>query len=160
WGQVRGLGGSAELAGAVIATRLGGRFEHEDFWLTVLQFFVHNPRMEVAHVGPIIDFLQHQRFETREVFVPGQGVVRQGPPRPDYSMKGRTVASLWRQVEEWHRELGRDDRTPALVWGRSRIGEFRYVEATEHQENARCWTLRELLTSRELFLEGQALRHC
>jgi hypothetical protein len=160
WAQVRGLGGPAALARAVAATRLGREFGHEDFWLTVMQFFVNHPRMDVAHVGPVVDFLHHQRFQTREVFVPGQGNVRQGPPQPDYSMKGRTVASLLRQVSEWHRQLGRDDRTPALSWPRSFIGEYRQVEGTEQQENLRCWTLRELVTSRELFLEGQALHHC
>jgi hypothetical protein len=57
------------------------------------------------------------------------------------------------------RLIGRDDSVPALSWPRSPIGEMRHVEGTEQQENRRCWTLRELLTSRELFLEGQALHH-
>jgi hypothetical protein len=160
WAQVRGLGGHEALARTVAATRLGQSFGEEDFWLTVVQFFVSNPRMDLTHVGPIVDFLHHQRCESREVFVPGRGIVHQGPPQPDYSLKGRTVASLLRQVEEWHRLLGRDETVPAMSWPRSSIGELRHVEGTEQQENRRCWTLRELLTSRELFLEGQALHHC
>jgi hypothetical protein len=160
WAQVMGLGGSAELARAVVATRLGSRFGNEDFWVAVLRFFVRHPGMDTTHVGPVVDFLQHQRFETREVFVPGQGPTSQGPPQPHYSVKGRTVASLLRQLEAWHRQLGRDHTRPGLAWGRSSVGEFRHVEGTEYQENLRCWTVRELLTSRELFLEGQALRHC
>jgi PcfJ-like protein len=160
WAQVRGLGGPEELARAVAATRLGREFAHEDFWLTVLRFFVHAANLKPAHVGPIVDFLYAQRFGTREVFVPGQGIVWQGPPRPDYAVKGRTVASLLRQVEEWHRQLGLDTRMRARSWSRSRVGEFRYVEGTEQQDSLRCWTIRELLTSGELFLEGQAMRHC
>jgi hypothetical protein len=160
WGQVLGLGGSSALARAVVATRLGREFGNEDFWLTVLRFFVRHPGMDTAHVGPVVDFLHAQRFAMREVFVPGQGVVQQGPPRPDYAVKGRTVASLLRQVEEWHRQLGLDTSTPARSWPRSRVGEFRYVEGTEQRESSRCWTIRELLTSRELLQEGQAMRHC
>lgn len=160
WGQVLGFGGSRELARAVVATRLGREFANEEFWLTVLRFFVLHPAMDVAQVGPVVDFLHAQRFAVREVFVPGQGVVQQGPPRPDYAMKGRTVASLLRQVEEWHRLLGKDSGTPARSWSRSRAGEFQYVEGTEQQENLRCWTIRELLTSGELIREGQAMRHC
>jgi hypothetical protein len=160
WGQVRGLGGSPALARAVVATRLGREFGNEDFWLTVLRFFVRHPAMDTAHVGPVVDFLHAQRFAMREVFVPGQGVVPQGPPRPDYAVKGRTVASLLRQVAEWHQQLGQDTSTPARSWPRSRVGEFRYVEGTEQQENLRCWTIRELLTSRELSQEGQAMHHC
>ena len=50
WGQVRGLGGSKELARAIVATRLGRSFEHEDFWRTVVHFFVNHPELELdAH---------------------------------------------------------------------------------------------------------------
>jgi hypothetical protein len=161
WAQVRALGGDVRLAGAVAATRLGRELGHEDFWLTVLRFLVVAPRLDTAHVGPVVDFLFAQRFDEREVFVPGAGMARQGPPRPDYTMKGRTVASLLRQVEEWHRELGREEGPAArLAWPRSRINELRHVEGNEQQENLRYWTIHELLDSRDLFLEGQALRHC
>jgi hypothetical protein len=78
WAQVRGLGGEDPLARAVVATRLGREFGNEEFWLKVLRFFVHHPKMDTIHVGPVVDFLWHQRFATREVFVPGQGVTHQG----------------------------------------------------------------------------------
>jgi len=39
-GQIHGLGGNERLARAVIGTRLGTDFEHDDFWITVLQFFI------------------------------------------------------------------------------------------------------------------------
>jgi hypothetical protein len=160
WAEVRGLGGSEPLARAVAATRLGREFGQEDFWLSVLRFFVANPGMDTVHVGPIVDFLHHQKFVGKEVFVPGQGVVHEEPPRPDYSMKGRTVASLLRQVAQWHRELNADDRVPAVSWRRSRIGEFQYVEGDGAAEALRYWTIRELLDSAALFREGLALRHC
>jgi hypothetical protein len=139
---------------------LGREFVHEDFWITVLRFFVHTPNLEQVHVGPIVDFLHEQRFGTRELFVPGQGILQQAPPCPDYSVKGRTVASLLRQVQAWHRELAQDVRIPARSWPRSPVGEYRHVEGAEEQDNLRCWTIRELLNSGELFLEGQAMRHC
>jgi hypothetical protein len=144
----------------VAATRLGREFGHEEFWLTVLRFFVNATNLEPAHVGPIVDFLHAQRFGTREVFVPGQGVVQHGSPCPEYAVKGRTVASLLRQVEEWHRQLGQDTSIPARSWPRSQVGKFRYIDGTGQQEGQRCWTIRELLTSGELFLEGKAMRHC
>lgn len=159
WAQVRGLGGPPSLARAVAATRLGKEFQHEDFWLTVLQFLVNHPKLDPGHVGPIVDFLHHQRFVPQEVFVGGV-LVRQRPPRPDYSIKGRTVQSLLRQVEEWHKHLGKECRKPARVWGRSKIREFEVVEGCAQEQNMRRWTIRELLTSQELLAEGRALRHC
>jgi hypothetical protein len=155
WAQVRGLGGSESLARAVAGTRLGREFENEEFWLTVLRFLVDNPGMDTRHLGPLFDFLHDQRFASRDVFVPGEGVVHQGPPRPDYSMKGRSVLSLVRQMEAWRREREEDDRLPALTWARAPIGEL------EHVASSGCrWTIRELLDSGALFREGVALRHC
>jgi hypothetical protein len=160
WAQVRGLGGTEELARAIVATRLGKAFRNEQFWETVLHFFLNHPRLELAHVGPIVDFLQAQKFATSEG-VSEDGVFGQRPPpQPDYTMKGRTVASILRQVEEWHRQLGQEATEPDLSWGRSRFKEFRLIEGSEVLQNMRVWTITELLTSRDLFLEGQAMRHC
>jgi PcfJ-like protein len=160
WAQVRGLGGGEALARAVVGTRLGNVLENEDFWESLLHFFVNHRSFDLAQVGPVVDFLQHQKFERREGVSP-EGVFCKLPPlRPDYSMKGRTVASVLRQVEEWHKELGRDTRPPSLSWQHSPFKDFRLVEGSEEQGNMRVWTISELLTSRALFLEGQAMRHC
>src|SRR3954464_6453848 len=75
-------------------------------------------------------------------------------------MKGRTVASLLRQVEEWHRELGQETNQPSITWRHAAFNDFRLVQGEEALGNVRAWTVTEILTSRALFLEGQAMRHC
>lgn len=159
WAQVRGLGGDRKLAEAVTATRLGKGFGHEDFWLTVLRSFVSHAKLDLAHVTPVVDFLHHQRFAAREVFQHGV-LARQGPPQPNYSMKGRTLQSLLRQMTAWHKELGKETRSPTLHWVRCKIGEYEWAEGSEHLENMRRWTIRELLDDRELTAEGRAMKHC
>jgi PcfJ-like protein len=160
WAQVRGLGGSEALARAVIGTRLGKVLENEDFWESLLHFFVNHPSFDLDHVGPVVDFLQHQKFESKEG-VSAQGVLgRQPAPRPDYSMKGRTVASILRQVDEWHRDLGTGMRQPLSSWPHSPFKDFRLVTGSEALGSLRVWTVNELLTNRALFLEGQTMRHC
>jgi PcfJ-like protein len=159
WGQVRGLGGGKALARAIVATRLGRSFEHEDFWRTVVHFFVNHPELGLEHVGPIVDYLHNQRFVAQEVFVE-EGDVSPDPPQPNLSMKGRTPRSLLRQVGEWHASLGRQQRVRSFRWGPSGIGEFRLVESEEGRPDDRCWTIRELLTSGALHREGVAMRHC
>jgi hypothetical protein len=160
WAQVRGLGGSDALARAVVGTRLGKTLENEDFWEGVVHFFVNHPALDLAQVGPVVDFIQHQRFEWTER-VSLEGVFgKRPPPRPDYSVKGRTVASILRQVEEWHRELGHDTHRPSMSWRPAPFREFRLVDGSEDQGNMRAWTITELHTSRALFLDGRAMRHC
>ena len=40
WGQVLGLGGSSRLARTIMASRLGEHFGDDDFWITVIRFFI------------------------------------------------------------------------------------------------------------------------
>src|SRR5205823_12955194 len=65
-----------------------------------------------------------------------------------------------RQVEEWHKQLGRDADQPCLSWRHAPFKGFRRVGGSEALGNMRVWTITELLTRRALFLEGQAMRHC
>ncbi len=158
WGQVRGLGGSKELARSIVATRLGRSFAHEDFWRTVVHFFVNHPELELVHVAPIVDYLHDQRFEAQVECVE-DGPVSDDPPQPNLSMKGRTPRSLLRQVAEWHAWLRRTKRFQELRWPRSTIGEFR-LEVEPHEGEPACWTIRELLSSGALYREGAAMHHC
>jgi hypothetical protein len=160
WAQVRGLGGSEALARTVVATRLGTVLENEDFWESVLWFFVNHPRLDLAQVGPVVDFLQSQKFTGRDGISPEGVFGPQPPPRPDYSVKGRTVASILRQVESWHQELACEGQHACVSWRRAPFRGFLLVEGDEAQGNMQAWTITELLTSRALFLEGQAMQHC
>lgn len=159
WGQVRGLGGSRPLALAVAATRLGRSFEAEDFWGTVVRFFVGHPELDPAQVGPVVDYLQHQRFVPQDVLVEEGELTGLGPPHPDLSMKGRTPRSLLRQVREWCESLKVPRDVATLSWRPSGIGAFRHVEG-EYGEGLRCWTIRELTSGEQLRREGAAMRHC
>jgi len=75
-------------------------------------------------------------------------------------MKGRTVDTLLNQVNEWHRQLGRDTRGGDFQWTRSNIGEFRLRQGRKDKENVRIWKIRELLSSEELKDEGRRMNHC
>jgi PcfJ-like protein len=164
WAQVHGLGGGEALARAVVGTRLGRVLENEDFWESVLYFFINHPSLDLVQVGPIVDFLQHQRFEWREAVSPEGVFGKQPPPHPDFSMKGRTVARApegsGRLVKEWHQQLGQDTHQPSLSWRHSPFKDFLLVEGSEDEGNMRVWTITELLTSQSLVIEGRALRHC
>jgi hypothetical protein len=83
WGQVRGLGGLKELALTISATRLGRSFESEDFWITVAHFFVNHPELDLAQVGPVVDYLHHQRFVPQEVLMADGERDELGPPQPN-----------------------------------------------------------------------------
>lgn len=158
WGQVHGLGGDRRLVSSLLGSRLGTSFENYDFWTSVIRFFIANPMLDRSHVGPIIDFLDHQKFRTQEVLVgPGQVEVIP-PPQPNLSMKGRTAGAMLAQIDEWHGAL-RKARAGAEEWFRP-SGYKGLRKRTGKDDAARTWIIRELLSTSELVNEGRVMRHC
>ena len=160
WGQVHALGGDRRLMDALRGTRLMRDYGNDDFCLNVMRFFIANPMLDVSHVHPIIDYIWNQKFENQRVFVE-RGVVEEiGPPQPNFSMRGRTPETLLRQVNDWHRQLGRATRGGKFQWNRSDIEEFHFREGNEKKGNLKFWIIRELLSTDELSAEGRAMKHC
>jgi hypothetical protein len=157
WGQVHALGGGARLTAALLGSRLGTDFTNDAFWTSVIRFFVANPLLDRQHVGPIVDYLHAQKFETRELVVgPGRVEVHL-PPQPGLTMRGRTAATLLAQVERWHRELGRASGAEQLYFRRSGVKE---LSLKTGMEGERLWRIRELLSGADLIAEGRVMKHC
>ena len=144
------------MAQAIIGTRLGQSFENEEFWSTVVLFFVRNPMLDPAHVGPIVDYIHHQKYVPQQVVLPGGEVEERPPAQPNFSMKSRSIPKLLRGVEEWHEELARQVREPEeaegsaqsgkkrrpriVMWEHSSIGEF--LSKEENRHTGERWTQR------------------
>ena len=158
WGQIHGLGGDERLARAVFGTRLTATFDNDDFWSTVIRWFIQHPMLDRAHVGPIVDYLHRQRFLPEQVFVAPGHREETAAPQPNLTMKGRTPESLLGRVQDWHRSLSRGNRVQIRQWQPSGINGFEFLEGKGG--NLQCWTIRELLSSKALVSEGRQLKHC
>lgn len=160
WAQIRAMGGPIKLATALCETRLARNFPDNEFWLSVFRFFIANPMIDLVQVNPIVDFIWNQKYENRIEFV-SRGVARDiGPAQPNFSMNGRTADTLMRQLENWHRQLGRESRGGDLQWQKSKFSDYQFVEGHAQRSNMQAWTIRELLSSKELIAEGRAQNHC
>ena len=114
--------------------------------------------LDPRQVGPIIDYLQNQKFVGHEVEgAPGEWQ-REPPPQPGLSMQGRTVTTLLRQVEDWHSALGRLRNLPNAPYQRPAFDGF----SAERQgpKGTVRWKIRQLLNARDLQMESEALSHC
>jgi hypothetical protein len=160
WAQVHGLGGDRRLADALLETRIAQDFRDNDFWLSVLRFFIRNPMLDPTHINPIIDYIWNRKYENRIVFVDAGVAEELGPEQPNFSMRGRTVDSLLTAVEVWHRQLGREAKSGNLQWKKSPREPFSFVEGSKQNKNMKVWRIRELLSSSELIAEGRAMQHC
>ena len=161
WCQIIGMDGDERLVNMAMYTRLGQSFKNEDFWITVLQFFINNPMLDRAHLGPMIDYIASQKFEGQRVWTQ-EGVYEwQNPPQPNFSMKGRTAEALLRQVAEWHGELSKDKKERYVQWDpREDINPLDRQEGTAEKKNMKVWAIKEITNNKILRQEGRAMRHC
>jgi PcfJ-like protein len=161
-------GGDEQLVRSLLGTRIGTTFEDEEFWNTVIRFFIAHPELKPSHYGPIIDYLRSQKFvpSVPNPF-PGQpGQPPEIPPQPHLCMKGRTPESLQRAIARWHRNLAEGqeavradgDRSPSSCWGPSGISPFFHAE--EVGDDRREFEATELLGKTDLSEEGKAMGHC
>lgn len=151
FGQILALGGSERLARAILCTRLVSDFQNDEFWITVLRFFVAHPTLDLAQLGHIIDFIHEQKFAPQ--------VERMGPARPNFEINNYTPARLLGQVESWRRAQEEIARSRA-EWPKSGIEAFKLVEGVETSAIPKTWTVTELQSVRELVAEGRKMRHC
>lgn len=151
WAQYRALGATDRLARAMLATRMAWGFEHDEFWLSVARFFVASPMLDHRHIGPIVDFIDERRH----------GQPGEEPLQPNFSMRGRSAASLLRQVDQWHRALrgvGTLAALSSIRWSSCGIRGLRRREGDGHR--AAEYRIIELLNGAELRDEGRRLHHC
>jgi hypothetical protein len=159
YGQVLALGGDAYLAQAIAESKLGSILPDEEFWASVLHFFVNHQELNLSDVGPIVDYLYTQRFGEGEPPPEGTIIDLDAAPDPGLTMKGRTLQALLRRVEEWHEKLARSSKRPRTSWQPSGIAPFR-TDQPDRFKVAHSWLVRELLSSQELMEEGREQKHC
>lgn len=158
WGQIHSLGGDMRTVETVLGTRLNDHLGQNEFWQSVFRFFIANLMLDTVHYGPIIDYINHMRFENQYVWL-DRGIREERPPQqPNFSMHGRTVETLLAQVEDWHYRLGRGKRGGKVQWAKGPIRDFEYTVG--EAKNLKVWTIVELLSSNELTQEGKTMRHC
>jgi PcfJ-like protein len=127
--------GDSEAALRICRSKITGFRADDPFWREAARFFARNPA-SVLEMNDLIDFLN----------------VR------EYSLTGRTLASLRRAMQEWHHAL----RARALVHGRSWTGnplpDARYEMLGEN--GPAIWRFRQIKTEEALFREGERMHHC
>lgn len=158
YGQVLGLGGSHLLALQLLSSRLGREFENQEFWESVIRFFIRQTNLKNKSVAPIVDYIWSQKFEEQQI-VRGNGEVEiLKPPHPGFSMKGRSLESLLGAVERWHLELQKKRKAERYQWKPVQIDDFVHTEGFGHTQ--KTYRIEQLRTYGELYKEGKLMNHC
>lgn len=155
YAQVVSMGGDMRTVGGVLSTKLADNFSNNDFWESVIRFFIKNPMLDTAQYNPIVDYIMHQKFVSQNM----GGIVVGGPPQPNFSMKDRNPNALIAQVEDWHRKLNNErGRKENIKWDPFKIDNFTYT--TGKDEHRKTYKIIQLLSSNEIRTEGRTMHHC
>ena len=153
------LGAGAQMVKAVMSTDLSRDLRQDEFWRTVFLFLIANADdIDPTQIAPMIDYIQAVRrnqimAETQETGVGFHA------PETVFSMKGRTVKSMLRLMQDWHRSLGAGSAN--FSWMPSPFMPFSLEEQNSEDPGLhRFWQITELTNSAQLRSEGTALHHC
>lgn len=157
--QVIGLGGSERLADAILMSRLRHNFHNNDFWTTVIQFFIGVPMLNIDEIGTIIDYVNDKKFVAKHLVINGKRLYQ--AEMPDFNIKGRSVQTLIDDTHAWHRELKKYTKTDmSAKWVGTGIETFTLEEGNRDKKNYRHYELMEITSARELHKEGSSMHHC
>lgn len=157
WAQVVGMGGTGQLAQTLLQTTLVqfASPQTEAFLETVIRFFVENPLISPAQIGPMVDYLRYE-WET-----PRDAGDRSRLPA-GFTLKGRAPAALIARMEAWHARLALETRTTRAGQKWEPCGLLPFVHE-EHDTSGslwRTWSIVELTHAKALTQEGAAMSHC
>ncbi|TKB22764.1 MAG: hypothetical protein E5V75_00210 [Mesorhizobium sp.] len=146
------------LAARLARTKIAGTARgHLAFWREVMRFFCLQPASK-QEIDDLCDYIGAMHRRDRA-----------------YSLKGRTLASLHRQMLEWHRYLAAVARIEAMrrraagpgqqpqgvAWAGSRLEDWEWLpSAKEAKARGEYFYIRQLKTAEDLVSESRAMHHC
>jgi hypothetical protein len=166
WASLTAIGVDAALHEILSHTRLATQLadpRRREFWMSVAAFLVRHPEFAATQATNLIDYLEARKFGVR--ISRGARGRDPGPPvEPELTLKGRTPASLLRDMELWHVALGRVRLPSAMLKRAFRPSGLKGLdldlpEASTLHGHPRVRIV-ELVTAQELLEEGAAMHHC
>lgn len=112
------------------------------FWWQRLLVLLKNCEDEVSieSLNDIMDFLRYERYHDE-----------------NFDLKGRTFNSLIKLSNEWHRTMQlKKFGNQNLSWVGLDIPDWTWTD----KKMKSVWTVKQLLTSKELYNDGKRMRHC
>ena len=142
WARALCFGGDLGIAERIARSKLHRHDFSDGFWISVMRFFVANP-VHLHEMDDLLDYLAAARDEN-----------------PAFTMKGRTLRSVRRAGEEWHRYMAKRRRYSSSSWPGRAVPRPRCSVAFGRDTGKVTFTVRQITTGRRLVEEGRAMRHC
>tara|TARA_R110000824_G_scaffold8450_3_gene38483 strand:+ start:11776 stop:13212 length:1437 start_codon:yes stop_codon:yes gene_type:complete len=175
WAQMKSMGANERQIQSYLGLPIATTFaQNDEFWITVMRFFIDNPLLDPYQYQNIYDYIMNQRFINQDAILVEDEWVERGPVQPNFNMQRRNPEILMRQIEAWHLELNavgarrrenlsvemrkREENRRLLSWKPSNIGNFKIKKGKDKQK--KFFLIKELLTGGELMDDGYHMSHC
>ena len=167
--QILSMGGDDRLFNTLMDSRLGTftntpysttthkeiKKEQEDFWLTVIRFFVDHTMINNDKIPQIVDYIYDQKYTLKRINQPDGSFINR-PDQPNFTIKGRTPMSLINQSDNWHEFLVLNKKRieTAKSWEPVNINDYIFENGLNR------YKIVQLTTTKELVSEGNDMHHC
>ena len=160
WAQMKAEGADQRQIYAILNTPLDKILTtNEEFWVSVIRFFINNPMLDPNQYRNIFDYIQYVKYEDRGFMYENDERIHLGPEQPNFSMHRRDPNALLRAIEGWHKDVNRniDKKLSNVSWGACDIVPWAHKSGKDQDEV--IWSIKELLCDRELAIEGAEMHH-
>lgn len=107
-----------------------------------VRFFCTNP-LPINRINDFYDYIMHMTGQNAE-----------------YSLKGRTLDSLSKQMTDWHYMLARSKKIGGGTWEGLPLADTVYDREVMPKGGTRTWKIIQIKTGNDLVKEGTAMHHC
>lgn len=156
WGIVLSLGGNERTAIEFNAAKPSQPYDNQEFWKSFIRYIIANPLIDKSQIGPIVDFINFQKFDDHETYE-NDAIVTNPPPQPNFSLNKRNPNTLLRLVREWHVNTSRIKFDDFIRFDLSAIKPY---EPAKRKAAEASYSIRQITNNFELYKEGEVLGHC
>jgi hypothetical protein len=149
WVQLQAMGASQAVASQIMGSSPGQSTNQEEFWTPIFEFFVchYDPESRIS-ISEILDYIDRVYAVSEE-------------NRKLFRTRGRTMESLARATDEWHRELHATQYGVNLRWKPQTVkGYENQVAGTGSDAKPIKYFITELCSGPDLAKEGRLMGHC
>lgn len=123
----------------------------------VLGFLQRHPTVTPNEINQVLSFLIYQRLRKYQLAIPKVSYkIEVDALFPNFSLKGRTLASVNKYLEKWNQYITALKATGAN--GTLPVSSFKGF--TYRMRNGRVYTFKQILTVKDLIMEGKRMNHC
>ncbi len=113
--------------------------------------------IDKSQIGPIIDFINYQKFDSHETYENGV-ITQHPPPQPNFSLTNRNPNTLLNLVHHWHQSTSQVNLGDLIRFEVSPIKPYGKINNKACKSSRH--TITQITNNYELFKEGEELGHC